>query len=372
MLDDGAPGGQTADVTEIGEEIGHLPILMRAADSAAVAVPDARTVGWGNYTADMADSRKIAATALLGSGAAAMSAVALSVLGLLVEVKVARHAIGTSDARPPLPDTIFGDDDVAGEPISCLILGDSAAVGYGMTTLDATPPAMVGIGLAHLLDHPVRVTSVAVVGAQTSDLDKQITLGLDAKPQIALIVVGTNDVTHRVSPSHSARILGAAVRRLKAEGCEVVVGTCPDLGTVQPLPQPLRKVARAWSRKLAAKQAVATLDAGGRAVSLGGLLGPVFASRADVMFGQDHFHPSETGYAHMVSVVIPTLAAALRDKNIDATYAAEVPAAEPPRDLLPLHQAATKAAQHAGTELVRTGRWATLRRRRRSYAAATD
>ncbi len=38
MLDDGAPGGQTADVTEIGEEIGHRPILMRAADSAAVAV----------------------------------------------------------------------------------------------------------------------------------------------------------------------------------------------------------------------------------------------------------------------------------------------------------------------------------------------
>lgn len=309
----------------------------------------------------MANPRKIAAAALVGGGA-----FATSMLGLFVEGKLARRTIGTTDARPPLPDTIFGHD-LAGDPITCLILGDSAAVGYGMTSLDATPPGMVGIGLAHLLDHPVQVTSVAVVGARTSDLDEQVTRGLEAKPQIALIIVGANDVVNRVRPADSARTLGQVVRRLREAGCEVVVGTCPDLGTVRPLAQPLRKVARTWSRRLAARQAIATLDAGGRAVSLGGLLGPVFASRADVMFGEDRFHPSETGYAHMVSVVIPTLAAALRDKNIDAAYADEVQASEPPRDLLPMHEAATKAAQHAGTEIVRTGRWATLRRRRRSY-----
>ena len=334
---------------------------MRGDDTHAAAVI---SVGAGNYTGVMAQSRKIATAAALTGGA-----VATSFLGLLLEGKVARRAIGTSEARPPLPDTIFGDD-LAGEPISCLILGDSAAVGYGMTSLDSTPPGMVGIGLAHLLERPVKVTSFAVVGAQTSDLERQITLGLESKPEIALIIVGVNDVTHRVRPSESARTLGTAVRRLQDLGVEVVVGTCPDLGTIQPLPQPLRKVARTWSRRLAAKQAVATLNAGGRAVSLGDLLGHVFASRADVMFGEDHFHPSETGYAHMVSVLIPTLAAALRDKSIDEAYAREIPAAEPPRDLLPLQEAATKAAQHAGTELVQTGRWATLRRRRRTYAAS--
>ena len=31
-----------------------------------------------------------------------------------------------------------------------------------------------------------------------------------------------------------------AVRRLREAGAEVVVGTCPDLGAVQPVPQPLR------------------------------------------------------------------------------------------------------------------------------------
>lgn len=304
----------------------------------------------------MATSRKIATTAALGSGAVATSILSV----LLGEGALARRSIGTTQDRPPSADGMYGDE-LAGEPVSCLILGDSAAVGYGMTHADATPPGMVGLGLAHLLDCPVQITSVAKVGAQTSDLNAQIDLGLKAEPHIALIVIGTNDVTHRVRPADSARRLTAAVRRLSATGCEVVVGTCPDLGTLQPLPQPLRSVARAWSRRLAAKQAIAALAGGGRAVSLGGLLGPVFASRAEVMFGEDNFHPSETGYAHMVSVVIPSLAAAIRDKNTDATYA------EPPRDMLPVAEAAMQAAQHAGTELVQTGRWATLRRRRRTY-----
>lgn len=302
----------------------------------------------------MANSRKIATTAALGSGAAAASFFGL----LLGEGALTRRAIGTTEDRPPLPGGIYGDD-LAGEPVSCLVLGDSAAVGYGMTTADATPPGMVGLGLAHVLDCPVQVTSVAVVGAQSSDLDAQIELGLQAKPHIALIIVGTNDVTHRMRPSESARHLSGAVRRLRDTGCEVVVGTCPDLGTISPLPQPLRSIARVWSRRLAAKQAVATLGAGGRAVSLGGLLGPIFASRRDVMFGEDRFHPSETGYAHMISVVIPSLAAALRDKNLATA------SAEPPRDMLPVAEAATQAAHHAGTELVQAGRWATVRRRRK-------
>lgn len=326
-----------------------------------------RTVGARNYTGGMANSRKIATVAAMGIGTTAMSAFAV----LFGEGALARRAIGTTNERPPSPNGMYGDECV-GELISCIVLGDSAAVGYGMTSADATPPGMVGLGLAHVLDCPVQITSFALVGAQTSDLDAQIDLGLDLdiKPDIALIVVGTNDVTHRVLPNESARRLEAAVRRLGDAGCEVVVATCPDLGTIAPLPQPLRSIARVWSRRLAAKQAVAALAGGGRAVSLGGLLGPIFASRADVMFGEDNFHPSETGYAHMVSVVIPSLAAAIRDKRTDATYAtaaSEPPRTESPRIMLPVAEAATQAAQHAGTELVQTGRWATLRRRRRTY-----
>ena len=50
----------------------------------------------------------------------------------------------------------------------------------------------------------------------------------------------SNDVTHRVHPSTAVRHLDQAVRRLRDMGAEVVVRTCPDLGTVEPVPQPLR------------------------------------------------------------------------------------------------------------------------------------
>ena len=368
VFDDGAVGCRhTADVSQVGNVFGHEQILVRLADTRCWR-HCRENFGPRNYTGAMANSRKVATTAALGSGA-----VVTTLFGLLFgEGALARRAIGTSDMRPPSANGMYGDESV-GKPISCLILGDSAAVGYGMTSADATPPGMVGLGLAHVLDCPVQITSLAIVGAQTSDLDAQIDLGLKVKPDLALIVVGTNDVTHRVRPAESARRLEAAVRRLGDAGCDVVVATCPDLGTIAPLPEPLRSVARLWSRRLAARQAMAALAGGGRAVSLGGLLGPIFASRADVMFGEDRFHPSETGYAHMISVVIPSLAACIRDKNTNAAYAtagAASPRDESPRIMLPVAVAATQAAQHAGTELVQTGRWATLRRRRRTYDTA--
>lgn len=299
--------------------------------------------------------KRRAATALVGSaGAGALTA---GMYGLIAaEGLLARRTIGMTERRPPPADGVYGAD-LPGDVISVLVLGDSAAVGYGMERADDTPPSMVGRGLSHILDRPVKVRSEALVGAQTSDLKAQIERGLAAEPDVALIIVGTNDVTHQVRPAESARILFAAVQQLRAVDCEVVVGTCPDLGTIQPLPQPLRAIARVWSRQLAAKQAVATLNAGGRVVSLAGLLGETFATKAEIMFGTDKFHPSRTGYASMISVIIPALAGAIRDEQIARTYA------DQPRDMMSVPDAAREAAQRGGTELVGTGRWAAIRRR---------
>jgi lysophospholipase L1-like esterase len=303
--------------------------------------------------------RKPAVSAAVGAGAAITGYYGF----LLGEILLARRLIGMTDERPPSADGIYGDDH-AGRPIRCLVLGDSASVGYGMERADLTPPALIGIGLSHILDAPVNVRSEAAVGAQTADLREQINRGLAHKPDIAVIVIGTNDVTHNVPSLVSARALGAAVRRLIAAKCEVVVGTCPDLGTVQPIPQPLRWVARRRSHALARKQMYSVVAAGGRAVSLGDLLGPMFAEKSDLMFGADRFHPSAAGYANMVSVLVPSMAAAMRER------AEEVAAIEePPRDLMPLEQAAEQAELHAGTEVSKEGRWATVLRRRRANTA---
>jgi lysophospholipase L1-like esterase len=180
------------------------------------------------------------------------------------------------------------------------------------------------------------------------------------RPHVAIIMIGANDVTHRINKAVAVRHLETTVRALRALDTEVVVGTCPDLGTVRPIPQPLRFVARRRSRALARRQTMAVVAAGGRAVSLGDLLGPVFTEKFDVMFGADHFHPSETGYANMVSVLVPSMAAALREHS-----RAEA-AGTSSRDLLRLDEAAQHAGRHAGTEVTRDGRWATALRRRRA------
>ncbi|MRJ76544.1 SGNH/GDSL hydrolase family protein [Aeromicrobium sp. SMF47] len=313
----------------------------------------------------MPRTSRIATTALIGGGATVSG-----FYGFLIgEAILARKAIGVTDDRPPSPDGLYGDD-LPGAPIRVLVIGDSAAVGYGTDRADATPPAMLGIGLAHVMDAPVEIRSRAVVGAKTSDLAEQIDSVDGWEPHVAVIVVGTNDVTHRVSPRTSAEQLGDVVRRLVASDCAVVVGTTPDLGSIRPIMQPLRIVARQISRDLARRQTIAVVEAGGRAVSLADLLGDLFTENRDVMFGADRFHPSETGYANMVSVLVPAVTASLRQRAWSSAYA-DLVSPQPPRDLMSVRDAAAEASQHAGTQVVQDGghgggRWATVLRRRRA------
>ncbi|GAA2910292.1 hypothetical protein GCM10020221_02760 [Streptomyces thioluteus] len=155
---------------------------------------------------------------------------------------------------------------------------------------------------------------MALSGAQSYDLERQVTLllsGPGRTPDVCVIMIGANDVTHRVPAARSVRLLSEAVRRLRDTGCEVVVGTCPDLGTIEPVYQPLRWLARRLSRELAAAQTIGVLEAGGRTVSLGDLLGPEFASNPRELFGPDNYHPSAEGYATAAMAVLPTLCAAL-------------------------------------------------------------
>ena len=123
-------------------------------------------------------------------------------------------------------------------------------------------------------------------------------------------MIGANDVTHGTAPGAAARDLARAVETLRAAGAEVVVGTCPDLGTVQPLWQPLRAAAAVVSRRMASAQTVAVVEAGGTTVSLGDLLGVEFGESPQ-LWSADRFHPSAQGYARLVDVLLPAALAAL-------------------------------------------------------------
>jgi lysophospholipase L1-like esterase len=249
------------------------------------------------------------------------------------------------------------------------MLGDSSAAGLGVERAGDAPGAVIAAGLAALTGRPVRLHPVAVVGAESSQLDAQVDrlLAVAPSPDAAVIMVGANDVTHRIKTSESVRALSAAVTRLREAGAVVVVGTCPDLGTIEPIAQPLRWLARRWSRELAAAQTIAVVEAGGRTVSLGDLLGSEFASRPREMFSADRFHPSAAGYARAAAALLPSVCAALNVLPADADRGPDLRLGEGVDDVV---HAAARAAAAPGTEVSGTevggtplgprGRWAVL------------
>jgi lysophospholipase L1-like esterase len=324
-----------------------------------------------------AAARKLAAAAAYGGGG--VSLLGASLVGVLTaEAKLARRTIG-EPMDDPTPDASgwYGKGR-PGPALKMALLGDSSAVGYGVDQVEHTPGAHLASGLAEAADRRVYLRSLAVVGARSRDLARQIDLALPMEPHVAIILIGANDVTHRVLPSESVRLLEQGVRRLLDHGVQVVVGTCPDLGTVEPIAPPLRQVARAWSRRLAAGQTIAVVEAGGRTVSLGSILGPEFSASPKLLFGPDQFHPSVAGYSSMASVLLPSVLAA-----VGVIPAEDLePEAFRGEGVMPISYAAVEAAKTPGTEIDGTevggskrgsrGRWVLLRHRRRRPQGAPE
>ncbi|TDB96723.1 SGNH/GDSL hydrolase family protein, partial [Micromonospora fluostatini] len=248
--------------------------------------------------------RQIARVAVIGTGATA-AALAATTGVLLGQARQARRTIPAAEAPPPRCDGVYGPK-FPGRPLTVVILGDSSAAGYGVHRRRETPGALLATGLSRRLRRPVRLHRYAVVGSLSSGLKPQVESALEHSPDVAVILVGGNDVTNRSPFAVAVRHLVGAVRTLREAGCEVVVGTCPDLGAIRPIQPPLRWLARRWSRQLAAAQTVAVVEAGGWTVSLGDLLGPRFTAEPTRMFAWDRFHPSAEGYAMAAAALLPT------------------------------------------------------------------
>ncbi|MEU6243245.1 SGNH/GDSL hydrolase family protein [Streptomyces sp. NPDC047024] len=325
-------------------------------------------------------ARRIAAGAAYGGGGAGL--VGVAAVGLvLAEMRLARRQVsnGATGGRVPQADGVYGAgfEEPGEPPLRLTLLGDSTAAGQGVHRAGQTPGALLASGLAAVAERPVVLKNVALTGAQSDDLERQVALVLASPlpvPDICVIMIGANDVTHRMPPTRSVRHLSAAVRRLRTAGAEVVVGTCPDLGTIEPVQQPLRWLARRASRQLAAAQTIGVVEQGGRTVSLGDLLGPEFAANPRELFGPDSYHPSAEGYATAAMAVLPTVCAAL------GLWPAEEEGPDVARreGFLPVARAAAEAAAEAGTEVTAAmpsgprGPWALLKRRRRRGVPETE
>jgi lysophospholipase L1-like esterase len=314
-------------------------------------------------------ARKLAAAAAYGGGG--LSLLGAGLYGVLnLEAWLARRTIGPMLEDPPPNSTGWYGRGRPGPAIRVALLGDSSAAGYGVDRVEETPGAMIASGLSEHAGRRVYLRDFAVVGARSPDLKTQIDRALPIDPEVAVILIGANDVTHKTLPPESVRHLSEGVRRLREAGVEIVVGTCPDHGTVRPIAPPLKQVARVWSRRLAAAQTIAVIREGGRTVSLGSILGPEFDAAPTELFGPDRFHPSAQGYRALSNLLIPSVLAALdlapEDEAVPAPFRGE--------GVLPVTRAAVQAVKETGTELDGTevggdrlgvrGLWVELRHRR--------
>jgi lysophospholipase L1-like esterase len=207
--------------------------------------------------------------------------------------------------------------------ISLAMLGDSLAAGLGVDGPEQLPGPVLARGLAKDAEQPVQLDTLAICGCTSRRLRGQVDLALDDPPRAAVIMIGANDVTRRVPPRESAKLLGEAVSRLRATGTTVIVGTCPDLGTIRPIPQPLRVLAHTSSLTLARLQRDAVCRAGGLVVPLAQLLAHDFLTQPETMFSRDRYHPSSAGYDAACTVLLPALCSALRGSALRGLSTAE-------------------------------------------------
>ena len=188
------------------------------------------------------------------------------------------------------------------------VLGDSIAYGQGAAQSADT----IGARLAKALEASETLVSVrvfAVPRARSDALAGQVRGATEWGTQVALIIIGANDLTHFVPAQQAAGQLGAAVAALRAGGAEVVVSPAPDLSVVPWVPPQMRELVRGASDALRRAQTEAAFAAGARVADLGRATARAFA--ADVtLFSEDRFHPSSAGYALIATALLPAVAAA--------------------------------------------------------------
>jgi lysophospholipase L1-like esterase len=265
--------------------------------------------------------------ALATVGALASTGTAyLSARNLLVgQATQARTIIPKSWDIPPRADGVYTR---GGGPVQrwqrgmsvdlhLMIFGDSTATGYGCFSAEEVPGVLIARGLAEQTGKRVRLSTKAIVGATSRGVSGQVDAMFVAgpPPDAAVMILGANDVTALNGISQSARRLAATVRKLRTRGAVVVVGTCPDLGVIAAIPQPLRSLARSRGLQLARAQAAAVRAEGGVPVPLAALLAQQFRAAPELMFSADGFHPSPTAYALAAEQLLPVLCEALGEED---------------------------------------------------------
>ena len=161
--------------------------------------------------------------------------------------------------------------------------------------------------------------NLAVRGRTTrAVLEEQLEPALAMKPDLAIVVTGTNDI---LRPRFDAEAVAGDIERMQrafiAAGAVALSFTLPDLTPVMPLARPLRDRIRAFARAL--------VDAGARsgAMVIDFTAHPVASDPR--LWSEDRLHANSLGHARIAEA----LAHALSLPDADSEWAAPLPERSP-------------------------------------------
>jgi lysophospholipase L1-like esterase len=204
---------------------------------------------------------------------------------------------------------------VARFPLRLLVLGDSIAYGTGARRAEDTLGSRLTAALvADGFDVDLHV--LAVPGAVSADLARQVRRAQPCDADLAVIVIGANDLARFVPAEQAAASLAAAVAGLRAGGTDVVVVPAPDMSSVPFVPAAFRPVVQAACARLQRRQAMVAEAAGCAVAAVGAELGLAFAADP-ALFSADRFHPSSAGYSRIAEALTPAVLTAARARRDD-------------------------------------------------------
>lgn len=198
-------------------------------------------------------------------------------------------------------------------PLRLAVLGDS--IGYGQGARE--PAERFGPRLAAALTAEgfvIDLHVLAVPSSVSADLTEQVRRAEPLAIDLAVVVIGANDLTRLVPPPVAARGLASAVAGLRAAGSDVVVVPAPDMSVVPFVPPVFRPVVQAACSLLRRQQEAVARAAGVAFADVGREVHAAFAADPE-LFSADRYHPSSEGYARIAQAVAPAVVTAARARR---------------------------------------------------------